>query len=630
MTSIILLYFLHELETGCGKSTQLPLYLHEAGWTNEAYSVVCTQPRRIAATNVAARVAHELGCDLGQEVGYGVRFDFKCSPQTRIKYYTDGILLRETMSDPLLSRYSVVIIDEAHVRSLSTDILLGLLKKIQRKRKDLRVVVTSATLDAAPLKDFFEANESTDRSADTACIISLQGRQFPVEVLYSKRPVRDYIRSSVDAVLGIHGKGEWGDILVFLPGGEEIDRAIEMLLNEYDGGALLCLPLYSSLPPHIQQAVFQPTPPHKRKVVFATNIAEASITIDGICFVIDSGLVKMNYFDVKTGLDALITCPITKATAVQRAGRAGRTQPGVCYRLMTEEDYNDDLIIPPFPPSEMQRTDISAAVLQLKALGIDDILHFDFLSPPPVDSMIFSLELLYSLGAIDDKCTLTKIGAEMAEMPLDPRLSTALLRSFDFGCGDELLTIAAMCSVEYPFVAVHSKGSAGAEAKSKMLQDMKEFVTAYSDHLTLLNVYRSFQESGYNQSWCDSHGLQFRVLSRAKDIRKKLSLVLQKCRSDGVVVSSCGEDDVAIRKCLLSGYFSNVAKLNSDGTYHTLRANVSVVPHPTSVIARFNYLPEWVMYNEVHLSKSIQVTELTKIDPKWLVAIAPHYYSLTF
>lgn len=677
-------------ETGCGKSTQLPLYLHEAGWTagktntGSQRCIVCTQPRRIAATSVARRVAQEFGCALGEEVGYGVRFDFKCSDKTVIKYYTDGVLLRETLSDPLLSSYSVIIVDEAHVRSLSSDILLGLLKKIQHKRKDLRIIVTSATLDAMPLKEFFETNIgqqlSNDTENDTACILSVQGRQYPVDVFYMDKPCRDYIRCCVDTVIAINDSEDWGDVLVFLPGSEEIDSAIAMLKEQYQGGIMYFLPLYSTLSHHMQQAVFEPTPPNKRKVVLATNIAEASITIDGIRYVVDCMFVKRNYFDVRTGIDALITCAISKADAAQRTGRAGRTQEGKCYRLCTEQDYwrgisvnNSDanhmainkknsvdtgIIFDDFTPAEMQRTDITAAVLQLKALGIDDILHFDFLSPPPVSSMVFSLELLYSLGAIDDECRLTRIGAEMAEMPVEPRLANVLLASLELGCSEEILSIAAMLSVEYPFITV--RGNSRSDAAQKVQDDIEHFAVPQSDHLTLLNIYRSF-EGGSSQSWCDSYSLQYRMLFKAKEVRRSLLRLLKKiikARDDddctqsirvnrqqsvsavqgfvaasagmgNIAIASCGEDTECILKSIVCGYFSHVAKLGNDGQYHTLRGGgVTVTPHPTSVVARFGTPPEWIVYNVISLAKVTQLREVSKIDPKWLLELAPHYYNI--
>lgn len=575
---------------------------------------------------VAGRVAQEFGCNVGEEVGYGIRFDFKCSDRTKIRYYTDGVLLRETMNDPLLSKYSVIIVDEAHQRSLQSDILLGLLKKIQKRRTDLRIIVTSATLDATALKSFFENNMTDDPTQDDTLIMSVQGRAHPVDVLYLNTPCRDYIRSAVDTVINIHRSEDAGDILVFLPGAEEVDTAQHILQELYQGETLFALPLYSSLPHNQQLAVFEPTPPHLRKVIFATNIAEASITIDGIRFVVDTAFVKLNYLDLASGVDALLTVPISQDMAIQRAGRAGRTAPGKCFRLMLEEDY---LTLSPHSPAEMQRVDISGAVLQLKALGVHDVLHFDFLSPPSPDAMIYALELLYSLQAIDEEGRITKLGMQMAEMPVEPRLARCLIASLvDFGCSEEMLSIAAMCTVEYPFLTLRHKASL--EAKSKLQKDTEHFVIAGSDHLTLLNVYQQFTESGYNSSWCDGMCLQHRILQRAKEIRLNLLSTLKRFRGhNGEVICSAVEDEKTLRKCLISGYFSHAAKLASDGKYRTLRGGVIVMPQQQSVIAQFGAPPEWVLFSEVHHHGTATVMrEVTKIDPLWLHDIAPHYYDL--
>lgn len=296
---------------------------------------------------------------------------------------------------------------------------------------------------------------------------------------------------------------------------------------------------------------------------------------------------------------------------------------------MTEDAFNSETIIADHAPAEMQRTDITSAVLQLKALGIDDVLHFDFLSAPPADSMIFALELLYSLGAVDENGNLTPTGAQMAEMPVEPRIARVLLNSYIFRCGEEMLTIAAMCTVEYPFITVRARGSN--EAKLKVEKDIEEFAVVHSDHLTLLNIYRKFEESGCSSSWCDSMSLQYRVLARAKEIRKNLHSVLLRCGEKGSVISSCADDDAAVRRCLVSGFFSHAAKLGNDGMYHTLRGGgVAVFPHPTSVLAKFGAPAEWVIYNEVHLSRTTQIREVTKIDARWLAELAPHYYNVKF
>eukprot|EP01041_Mallomonas_annulata_P008203 gene8203-16869_t len=612
-------------ETGCGKTTQIPQYLHEFGWTAGGRCVVCTQPRRMAAISVATRVAEEMGVNLGNEVGYAVRFDSKCNEEnTVIKFCTDGLLLRETMSDPILSKYSVIMIDEAHERTLHSDILLGLLKKIKRKRKDLRIIVTSATLNATPLCEFFETNTNTDNSSlNTACILSVQGRLYPVDVQYLIEPVANYLRAAVDTVLQIHQSESAGDVLVFLPGGEDIDNAIEMMKERHDGDDMYYLPLYSSLPFNLQMKVFEPSIPSVRKVIFCTNIAETSITIDGIVFVVDSGYVKLNYFDFQKGLDMLVTCPVSRAAAKQRAGRAGRTRSGKCFRLMPEASFN---LLSEFTPPEMQRTEMSWAVLQLKALGIYDVLHFDFLSPPSTEAMIVALEMLFSLGALDSECHLTVDGEKMAEMPIEPRMSKTLLSSFSFGCSEEMLTIAAMCSVEHPFITMRAKASQ--ESKQKLLDCISEFAVLEGDHLTLLNVFNAFEESNCSSQWCDSMCLNYRILSRAIEVRKHLKQMLKQYATDGAVIASCGDDTEAVRKCIIAGYFANAAKLGNDGQYWTVKGHVSVTVHHTSIISRFGTPPEWVVYNEIIHAKTAQIREVTKIEPRWLTELAEHYYIL--
>eukprot|EP00823_Brevimastigomonas_motovehiculus_P003007 TRINITY_DN1808_c0_g2_i3.p1 TRINITY_DN1808_c0_g2~~TRINITY_DN1808_c0_g2_i3.p1 ORF type:complete len:510 (-),score=111.31 TRINITY_DN1808_c0_g2_i3:50-1579(-) len=428
--------------TGSGKTTQIPQYLHEAGWTTANRAIACTQPRRVAASTIAARVAEEMNCRLGEEVGYSVRFDDCSDPsRTKIKYLTDGMLLRETMHDPLLSQYAVVMLDEAHERSLNTDILIGLLKKIQKKRKDLRLVVSSATLDACLFKAFFEENKTTDEKKDTAVILSVEGRQYPVDVLYSKYPVRDYLQATVDTISHIHKSMPSGDILAFLTGKEEIDRVVSKVSELSD--RIVALPLYSGLPPEQQLQVFEPTSSSSiRKVIIATNVAEASITLEGIVYVIDAGFSKLKSYDPRTGMGQLIVTPVSQASANQRAGRAGRVRAGKCYRLYTEEAYYS---LRPQTVPEMQRENLATVLLQLKALGIDDVLHFNFISPPPTPLMAHALEILYAAGALDKQCKLTKpLGTSLAEFPVEPLLAKMLYASGDMKCSEEMITIAAM------------------------------------------------------------------------------------------------------------------------------------------------------------------------------------------
>jgi ATP-dependent RNA helicase DDX35 len=635
---------------------------------------------------------------VGEIVGYGVRFDYKCSSLTKIKYYTDGVLLREMMSDPLLSKYSVVIVDEAHQRTLHSDVILGLLKKVQRKRPDLRIIITSATLDALTMKNFFETNIQADYGKDTAVILSIQGRQHSVDVLYLEEPCRNYLKKTLETIFAIHESEDCGDILVFLPGSEEIESLNRMFTEELDRfnanslhqedsrkrkagdennrsgdrsvNNLYLLPLYSTLPHFQQMKVFENTPYHMRKVVVATNIAESSITIDNIRFVIDSGFMKLNYFDVRSGIDSLITCEITKSAAAQRAGRAGRTQSGKCFRLMTEVSYQQ---LGQYPLVEIQRIDISWILLQLKSLGIHDVLHFDYLTAPTSQSMIYALELLYNLNAITEKGEITAIGSQMAEMPIEPKLAKVLISSLDFGCSEEILSVVSMLSVEYPFIQLKhtaaNPNSSAYERQIKLEKDIESFSVKGSDHLTLLKIYNDFTQNNYSQSWCDSSSLLYKILYKAKDIRSNLYTMLKKFvlhrqqsgSNSGIkMIASCGDDDKAIRKCLVAGFFPNVAKLSPRGDYQLLRGGKSVSPHPFSVMSRMGTYPEYVLFNDVVYNNHsggpdnrntaaintmnnydantssgssrkniVYMREISKIDPFWLYDVASHYYDLT-
>lgn len=408
-------------ETGSGKTTQITQYLAESGFTARG-KIGCTQPRRVAAMSVAKRVAEEFGCRLGQEVGYTIRFEDCTCPETVIKYMTDGMLLRECLIDPDLQNYSCIMLDEAHERTIHTDVLFGLLKQAVQKRNELKLIVTSATLDAVKFSQYFYE----------APIFTIPGRTFPVEILYTREAETDYLDASLITVMQIHLNEPPGDILLFLTGQEEIDTACEILYERMksmgpDVPELIILPVYSALPSEMQTRIFEPAPPGSRKVVIATNIAETSLTIDGIYYVVDPGFVKQKVYNSKTGMDSLVVTPISQAQAKQRAGRAGRTGPGKCYRLYTERAYRDEMLATPVP--EIQRTNLASTVLQLKAMGINDLLNFDFMDAPPVESLIMALEQLHSLSALDDEGLLTRLGRRMAEFPLEPSLSKMLIMS---------------------------------------------------------------------------------------------------------------------------------------------------------------------------------------------------------
>ncbi|XP_037945540.1 ATP-dependent RNA helicase DHX8-like [Teleopsis dalmanni] len=593
-------------ETGSGKTTQITQYLAECGFTARG-KIGCTQPRRVAAMSVAKRVAEEFGCRLGQEVGYTIRFEDCTSSETAIKYMTDGMLLRECLMESDLRSYSVIMLDEAHERTIHTDVLFGLLKTAVQKRPELKLIVTSATLDAVKFSQyFFEAP-----------IFTIPGRTFPVEVLYTKEPETDYLDASLITVMQIHLREPPGDILLFLTGQEEIDTACEILYERMkslgpDVPELIILPVYSALPSEMQTRIFDPAPAGSRKVVIATNIAETSLTIDGIFYVVDPGFVKQKVYNSKTGMDSLVVTPISQAAAKQRAGRAGRTGPGKCYRLYTERAYRDEML--PTPVPEIQRTNLAMTVLQLKTMGINDLLHFDFMDAPPVESLVMALENLHSLSALDDEGLLTRLGRRMAEFPLEPNLSKMLIMSVALQCSDEVLTIVSMLSVQNVFYRPKDKQALADQKKAKFNQ-------AEGDHLTLLAVYNSWKNNKFSNAWCYENFVQIRTLKRSQDVRKQLLGIMDRHKLD---VVSAGKNSVRIQKAICSGFFRNAAKKDPQEGYRTLVDSQVVYIHPSSAL--FNRQPEWVIYHELVQTTKEYMREVTTIDPKWLVEFAPSFF----
>ncbi|KAG2392763.1 hypothetical protein C9374_011488 [Naegleria lovaniensis] len=595
-------------ETGSGKTTQITQYIAEAG-INGNKMIACTQPRRVAAISVARRVAEEFGCKLGQEVGYTIRFEDCTSPDTVLKYMTDGMLLREALLDPLLEKYSVIMLDEAHERNLHTDVLFALLKKLTQKRKDLKLIVTSATLDAEKFSTYFY----------TCPIFTIPGRTYPVEILYTKEPEEDYLDATLITVMQIHLTEPAGDILVFLTGQEEIDTACQILYERMkalgsDVPELVILPIYAALPSEMQTKIFEPAPVGGRKVVIATNIAETSITIDGIFYVVDPGFVKQNIYNPKTGMDQLTVVPISQAAARQRAGRAGRTGPGKCYRLYTEEAYKSEML--PNTVPEIQRTNLANTVLTLKAMGINDLLNFDFMDPPPPQSLIAAMEQLFSLGALDDDGLLTKMGRKMAEFPLEPQMAKTLIASVDLKCSDEVLTIVSMLSVQGIFYRPRDKQQQADQKKSRFFQPE-------GDHLTLLSVYQAWERSNYSIPWCFENFIQARSMKRAQDIRKQLLTIMDRYKLN---VISCGKNYTKVRKAITSGFFAHASKKDPQEGYRTLVENQPVYIHPGSAI--FHRNPEWVIYHTLLLTSKEYMRDVITIEPKWLIELAPNFYKV--
>ncbi|KAM3329286.1 hypothetical protein ACQJBY_026382 [Aegilops geniculata] len=613
-------------ETGSGKSTQIP---QEAGWAEGGRLIGCTQPRRLAVQTVASRVAEEVGVKLGEEVGYTIRFEDETNPgMTMIKFLTDGVLIREMMEDPLLSKYSVIMIDEAHERSISTDILLGLLKKIQRRRPELRLIISSATIEARSMSTFFSNRRKNSllKPADglpnpEPAILSVEGRGYTVETHYLEEPVSDYLQAAVNTVLIIHEKEPPGDILVFLTGQDDIDAALKLLNDEIQHLGkhyfdLVILPLYSGLPRGDQDLIFAPTSKGKRKVVISTNIAETSLTLEGVVYVVDSGFSKQKCYNPISDLESLVVAPISKASARQRAGRAGRVRPGKCFRLYTEEYYLNEMQSDGIP--EMQRSNLVSCIIQLKALGIDNILGFDWPASPSPEAMIRALEILFSLGILDEDAKLTvPIGFQVAEMPLDPMISKMILSANDFGCSDEILTIAAFLSVQSVWVSMRGVKKEFDEAKLR-------FAAAEGDHVTFLNIYKGFHQSGKSSQWCYKNFLNHQALKKVIEIRAQLVRVMKRF---GIQLKSCDRDMQAVRKAIIAGSFANSCHLEEygqNGMYKTIRTSQEVYIHPSSVLFRVN--PKWVVYQSLVSTDKHYMRNVIAIEPSWLTEAAPHFY----
>merc|ERR1711939_150403 len=589
-------------DTGSGKTTQVTQYLAEAGYANSAM-IGCTQPRRVAAMSVAKRVSEEVGCELGKEVGYTIRFEDRTSPQTKIKYMTDGVLQREILLDPDLKRYSVIMLDEAHERTIATDVLFGLLKKTLKRRPDMKVIVTSATLDAEKFSEFF----------NKCPIFPIPGRTFPVEIMYSREPEEDYLDAALTTVMQIHLTEPPGDILLFLTGQEEIDTSCEVLYERMKALGP-SVPVYSALPSEMQSRIFDPAPPGSRKVVIATNIAETSITIDHIYYVIDPGFVKQNAYDPKLGMDSLVVTPISQAQAKQRAGRAGRTGPGKCFRLYTEAAYQSEMLPTSIP--EIQRQNLSNTILMLKAMGINDLLHFDFMDPPPTNTMLTALEELYALSALDDEGLLTRLGRKMADFPMEPSLSKALIASVDMGCSEEMLTIVAMLSVQTVFYRPKEKQQQADQKKAK-------FHDPHGDHLTLLNVYNAWKQSRYSDPWCFENFIQKRQIARGRDVRQQLVSIMERYKHQ---IVSCGRNTVKVRQALCAGFFRNSARKDPQEGYKTLIEGTPVYMHPSSAL--FGKPAEHVIFHTLVLTTKEYMHCATVIEPKWLVEAAPTFFKV--
>ena len=641
-------------ETGSGKTTRLPIAIwREGGGIARNGIVACTQPRRVAAMSVAVRVAQEYGTPVGEEVGYSIRFEDKTSRKTKVKYMTDGVLLRESLNDAELDKYACVVMDEAHERSLNTDVLFGVLKNVVRARLDFRLVVTSATLDADRFAAYFGG----------APVFTIPGRTFHVEKYFAKTPVADYVEAAVKQVLQIHLTLPPGDILVFMTGQEDITATCELVAERLgkmlmaaaaaaappptaaataaaaavDAAApppsssesedamrarlvnesLLLLPMYSTLSAELQARIFEPAGPGQRKCVVSTNVAETSLTVDGIRYVVDCGFAKTNVFNPRVGMDALRLVPISQAAADQRAGRAGRTAAGFCYRLFTDVQFKEEMLTMTVP--EIQRTNLAAVVLLLKSLGVDNPLSFDFMDPPPVDILTEAMHQLWVLGALADDGSLTPVGRRMVEFPLDPALAKMLLHAEKAGCASEVATIVAMLSVPDVFFRPPDRAEEADAARER-------FVVPESDQLTLLNVFTQWKRNQRSAAWCAQHFVHAKAVRRAEEVRVQLSDVMRKERIPETEVGPTGWD--VVRKCVCAGYFPNAAHMQGIGSYVHMLNGLPVFLHPSSSLFGGGQAPDYVVYHELVLTTKEYMRAVTAVEGEWLAELGGVFFSL--
>ncbi|CAL5390094.1 unnamed protein product [Camellia sinensis] len=738
-------------ETGSGKSTQLSQILHRKGYTRSGIIAV-TQPRRVAAVSVS----RELGVRLGEEVGYAIRFEDRTSEKTCIKYLIDGVLLRESLSNPELNQYSVIILDEAHERSLNTDILLGLMKRLIRMRaSNLKVLITSATLDGEKVSKIFlqlpytqcpweviprgnilqhgapkEVDlfrrwrnfedglrrirkrdfeilsiarnhldekglagrvvewfdvvlmyEDCQKHADWYCQKGFEGTisventndigddftvdsggvhlgnlwlsQKPTKVKFKGKDPNGQEMDSYVTLFTLHNNGNYGyeihwkgddvyihvrepegDVLIFMTGQDDIEKLVKKLeervqsLEEGSCMDAVILPLHGSLPPELQVRVFSPPPPNCRRFIVATNIAETSLTVDGVVYVIDSGYVKQRQYNPSTGMYSLDVVQISRVQADQRAGRAGRTLPGKCYRLYPSMVYHEELLDATVP--EIQRSSLAGTVLYLKSLDLPDmdILKFDFLDSPSSESLEDALKQLYLIDAIDENGSISSIGRTMAELPLEPSLSRTLMEANEYGCLSQALTVAAMLSAETTLLPGRSKST---EKKRKHDSSDLPNGSGWGDHIQLLQIYELWGQTDYDVDWCKDNNLQVRGMKFVRDVRKQLSQIMQKLAKGSLDVRTnerrkeSQEDYRNLRKSLSVGYANQLAeRMIRHNGYRTLGFKPQLVQvHPSSVLRtdEEGMLPNYVVYHELISTSHPFMRNVCAVEMPWVMPI---------
>ncbi len=615
-------------ETGSGKTTCLPpLLLELRDELGLKGGIAVTQPRRVATRSVTDRVAEMLDTNVGEGVGYNIRFENITQENTDITFMTDGILLRKIQFDPYLTEYSIVMIDEAHEGSVNIHLCLGLLKIVNERRSDagiepIRVIVTSATIERNKFAQYIGYD-------DTENSLVIPGKMFPVKVFYEDNIPYDYdfTKAAADRVKKIVRSNEPGDILIFMPGKKEISDTIDQIKSQIGEKTAEIIPLHAELSPEDQDRIFSPS--NKRKIIVSTNVAEASVTIDGVIFVIDSGLIKQTQFNPRTGIEQLVLTEHALSGIEQRKGRAGRTAPGVCYRLFTEESLRHRL---PFQISEMQRSNLAQVVLVMKKVGIDDVAAFDFIDPPKVSAIMQAENTLHTLGALDDDGNLTDIGEMMVQLALAPRLGRMVIEAMkpNIDCVNEISIIAAFLDGKNVFVRPSEKELEWeADRLHEQFRKDKD-----SDFVVILNVWKAYAESGYDPEWAQRNYLNEKSLEEAKNVRLDLLEVLSE---HGIYIDPRTKPRVnkdAIGKAVTAGLVENLLKRYGkfalkkvDGT----KDDINV--HPGSVFFNRSLSDDAILVSDeifTNPSGKTYACNCLQVKKEWLQEVAPQIAKTIF
>ena len=609
--------FILQGETGSGKSTAFPLALLESLQADPNQKILVTQPRRFAATSVANRVKDLAGKSLEHKIGYQVRFDSQTTQDTQLNFVTDGILLSMLQTDPLLQKYQTVMVDEAHERSINIDLVLGLLKHANQLRAEsdiepIKIIIASATIDADLFSNYF----------DQAPVTKVAGRMFPIQKYYLQETPRGYLDVAQKVVIDAVSENAEGDILIFLPGKNEIDTLLLALKKYPELAEFEILPLHAQLNSDEQSKVYKKG---NRKIILSTNIAETSVTLPNVRVVIDSGLVKQNEFNPRTGVESLATKNHSQAGVEQRAGRGGRVGPGKYYAL-----YSEELERPAFTLPEIQRSNLAATVLTMKMRGITDVVDFDFIQPPPKESILAAEKLLRQLGALDAQNQITELGKQMHDIPVKPEIARMVIEAAKYGVLEQVASIAAFLDLK-PLI----RNSQDPRTREEIKYATKGFVSKESDFLTIHTILREFQtlakQSKNNRDlvkpWARDHYIDIKVLEEGWKIRWDILKALEKFQIDTDVIPD--DEELSIQKSIAAGLVHTLKSKAGRGNYYDLgNSSSSAKIHPGSGV--FSYeSPELVVASQIKETSATYMSNVQAVKPEWLPEIAPQSFVLT-